>query len=146
MCIRSILLSKSNLKWCKHLSKSLFLYFNYFLSVTAGWPASPRGHIPDLTITKLQVVSIYLFLLIATGVASLQGRLTLPDTWFRSPVGDLLMLQLLKPVYRTCLIFSIHFTLNTPRYFLDFALNYFIWLRNTDEGSLPEICTYCLYC
>ena len=34
----------------------------------------------------------------ATGVASKKGTLTLPDTWFRSPFGDLLMLQLLRPV------------------------------------------------
>ena len=33
----------------------------------------------------------------ATGVASQQGTLTLPDTWFRPPLWDLLMLQLLRP-------------------------------------------------
>ena len=33
----------------------------------------------------------------ATGVACQQGTLTLPDTWFRPPFWDLLMLQLLKP-------------------------------------------------
>ena len=33
----------------------------------------------------------------ATGVACQQGTLTLPDTWFRPPVWDLLMLQLLRP-------------------------------------------------
>ena len=33
----------------------------------------------------------------ATGVASQQGTLTLPDTWFRLPFWDLLMLQLLGP-------------------------------------------------
>ena len=33
----------------------------------------------------------------ATGVASQQGALTLPDTWFRPPFWDLLMLQLLRP-------------------------------------------------
>ena len=33
----------------------------------------------------------------ATGVASKQGTLTLPDTWFRPPFWDLLMLQLLRP-------------------------------------------------
>ena len=32
-----------------------------------------------------------------TGVASQQGTLTLPDTWFRPPFWDLLMLQLLRP-------------------------------------------------
>ena len=33
----------------------------------------------------------------ATGVVSQQGTLTLPDTWFRPPFWDLLMLQLLRP-------------------------------------------------
>ena len=27
-----------------HLSRRLFLYFNYLVSVTAGGPRSPRGH------------------------------------------------------------------------------------------------------
>ena len=45
MRILSILLMKSDLKWCIHLD--LFLYFNYFthlVSVTAGGPESPWGH------------------------------------------------------------------------------------------------------
>ena len=33
----------------------------------------------------------------ATGVASQQGTLTLPDTWFRPQFWDLLMLQLFRP-------------------------------------------------
>ena len=33
----------------------------------------------------------------AMGVDSQQGTLTLPDTWFRPPFWDLLMLQLLRP-------------------------------------------------
>ena len=33
----------------------------------------------------------------ATGVASQQGTLTLPDTWFRPPFWDLLMPRLLRP-------------------------------------------------
>ena len=32
-----------NLRWCIHLSRSL-LYFNYLVSVTAGGPIRPRGH------------------------------------------------------------------------------------------------------
>ena len=42
MRIWSILLMKSDLKWCIHLD--LFLYFNHFthlVSVTAGGPESP---------------------------------------------------------------------------------------------------------
>ena len=52
----------------------------------------------------------------AMGVACQQGALTLKDTWFCPPFGDVLMLQLLRPVFPWL------FTLNTPRYFLDFAL------------------------
>ena len=44
MRIWSILLIKSDLKWCIHLIRSLFLYFNYLASVTADGPESPRGH------------------------------------------------------------------------------------------------------
>ena len=44
MCIWSTLLIKSDLKWCIHLSRSLLSYFNYLVSVTAGGPRSPRGH------------------------------------------------------------------------------------------------------
>ena len=57
----------------------------------------------------------------ATGVASQQGTLTLPDTWFRPPFWDLLMLQLLRPIPRTCHVFTRLFTSNTPWYFLDLA-------------------------
>ena len=42
MRIWSILLIKSDLKWYIHPSRSLFLYFNNLLSVTAGGPVSPR--------------------------------------------------------------------------------------------------------
>ena len=42
--IWSILLIKSDLKWSIHLSRSLFSYFNYLVSVTAGGPVSLGGH------------------------------------------------------------------------------------------------------
>ena len=32
-------------KWCIHLSRRLYLNFNYLVSVTAGGPVSPRGHL-----------------------------------------------------------------------------------------------------
>ena len=44
MRIWPILLIKSDLKWCIHLSRSLFSYLIYLVSVTAGGPRSPRGH------------------------------------------------------------------------------------------------------
>ena len=40
----SILLIKSDLKWCIHLRRSIFLYFNDLVSITAGGPRSPRGY------------------------------------------------------------------------------------------------------
>ena len=43
MHIWSILLIKSGLKLCKHHSRSLFLYFNNLVNVTAGGPVIPRG-------------------------------------------------------------------------------------------------------
>ena len=46
----------------------------------------------------------------ATGVACQQGTLTLPDTWFRPPFWDLLMLQLLRPNSSNlpCLFSTLH--------------------------------------
>ena len=48
---------------------------------------------PKLTFTELRGFHG----VFATGVACQQGALTLPDTWFRPPFWDLLMLQLLRP-------------------------------------------------
>ena len=44
MRIWSVSLVKSDLKWCILLSRSLFFNINYLVSVTAGGPRSPRGH------------------------------------------------------------------------------------------------------
>ena len=41
---RPYCLLKSDLKWCIHLSRGLFLYSNYLLTVTAGGPVNPRWH------------------------------------------------------------------------------------------------------
>ena len=49
--------------------------------------------LPNLTFTELRGFHGAF----ATGVASQQGALTLPDTWFRPSFWDLLMLQLLRP-------------------------------------------------
>ena len=45
-----------------------------------------------------------------TGVACQQGTLTLPDTWFRPPLWDLLVLQLLRPDFSNlpCLYSTFH--------------------------------------
>ena len=64
----------------------------------------------------------------ATGVASQQGTLTLPDTWFRPPFWDLLMLQLLRPnssnlpcLYST---FHLEYPLVLSRFCLEAHLRY----------------------
>ena len=60
-------------------------------------PVSPTlywfNNLPKLTFTELRGFHGAF----ATGVACQQGALTLPDTWFRPPFWDLLMLQLLRP-------------------------------------------------
>ena len=60
----------------------------------------------------------------ATGVASQQGTLTLPDTWFRTGVWDLLVLQLLRPDSSNLPGLYSTFHLEYPWYFLEFA-----WLQ-----------------
>ena len=57
----------------------------------------------------------------ATGVASQQGTLTLPDTWFRPPFGTCSCSNCWDQIPRTCHVFTRLFTSNTPWYFLDFA-------------------------
>ena len=45
------LLIKSDLKWCIHVSRSLYWYFNYLVNVTAGGPVSPRDNMwPSSTV------------------------------------------------------------------------------------------------
>ena len=69
----------------------------------------------------------------ATGVASQQGTLTLPDTWFRPPFWDLLMLQLLRPNSSNlpclCSTFHLEYPLVLSRFY--FALNVNKILSNT---------------
>ena len=86
-----------------------------------------------------------------TGVACQQGTLTLLDTWFRPPFVTCLCSNCWDQISRTCRVFTSLLTLNTPRYFLDFALlftkslvleyNVFailLWLRITEGGSMQE--------
>ena len=64
------------------------------LIVETSFPdSSPNNDLPKLTFTELRGFHGAF----ATGVACQQGALTLPDTWFRPPFWDLLMLQLLRP-------------------------------------------------
>ena len=70
--------AKTNLKWT-------------YLSLLCLKSATSR--LPNVTFTELRGFHGAF----ATGVACQQGALTLPDTWFRPPFWDLLMLQLLRP-------------------------------------------------
>ena len=86
----------------------------------------PRLYTNLMTVPKLTLTEMRGFHgAFATGVASHQGALTLPDTWFRPPFWDLLMLQRWDQIPRTCHVFTRLFTSNTPWYFLDFAFSQF---------------------
>ena len=43
-------------KWCIHLSRSLYLYLNYLVSVTAGGPMSPRGTCSQVLYCRLRLI------------------------------------------------------------------------------------------
>ena len=78
----------------------------------------------------------------ASVVASQQGTLTLPDTWFRPSFWDLLMLQLLRPNSSNlpCLYSTFH--LEYPLVLSRFCFSPFqatFWPRKIDEGSAAEI-------
>ena len=72
----------------------------------------------------------------ATGVACQQGTLTLPDTWFRPPFWDLLMLQLLRPNSSNlpCLYSTFH--LEGPLVLSRFCLQPYLDLEAGDNQSL----------
>ena len=74
-----------------------------------------------------------------TGVACLQGTLTLPDTWFRPPLLDLLVRHFWDQIPRTCHVFTRLFTSNTILYFLDFAFTMF------PTSTIPEILRLTIY-
>ena len=78
----------------------------------------------------------------ATGMASHQGTLTLPDTRFRTPFWDLLVLQLLRPDSSNLPCLYSTFTLNTPGYFLHFAfdMNSVNWLIQNIRGEMFFLC------
>ena len=84
----------------------------------------------------------------ATGVACQQGTLTLPDTWFRPPLWDLLMLQLLRPnssnlpcLYST---FHLEYPLVLSRFcfqfLVTFAQNLTILSKNRKRLGLLQLC------
>ena len=95
--------------------------------------------VPNLTFTELRGFHGAF----ATGVASQQGALTLPDTWFRPPFWDLLMLQLLRPnssnlpcLYST---FHLEYPLVLSRFYLQYKCIHKL-LRNFH--ALPLLSMY----
>ena len=75
----------------------------------------------------------------ATGVACQQGTLTIPDTWFRPPLWDLLVLQLLRPdssnlpcLYST---FHLEYPLALSRFYLSFLHEH-----GPDQADLINYC------
>ena len=75
----------------------------------------------------------------ATGVASQQGTLTLPDTWFRPPFWDLLMLQLLRPNSSNlpCLYSTFH--LEYPLVLSQFCFTIY---RNISHGQICNLSNF----
>ena len=78
-------------------------------------------------------------------MSGFHGRVlvTRPDTWFRPPVWNLLVLQLLRPdsSFLPCPYSTFIFTLDTPWYFLGFALYTLITHLNASELCVPP--TFC---
>ena len=84
----------------------------------------------------------------ATGVASQQGTLTLPDTWFRHNFCDLLVLQLLRPdssnlpcLYST---FPLEFPSVLSRVCLSCCYELFFICVRLNQLDLPECPTMTL--
>ena len=120
MRIWSILLIKSNLKWCIHLSRSLF-----FISTTWWVSLQVDQRVPDGKCSQV---------LRSTSVDSKRLRASkftvIKIDWNCNFVGLLHLPFLLQLV----LTFLVH-------HFQPF-LNYFVWQRITNVGSLPEMRTW----
>ena len=114
----NMILIKSDLKWCVHLSRSLFSYFNYFVSVTAGGPESPRGH---AHVAKFYGRLRLILSVLRASKFTVLNWLKLQFCWFITP--SLLALACFGTFWTSILNF----------------LNYFVCLRITDEGSVPEM-------
>ena len=117
MRIWSILWIKSVLKWCIHLSRSLFFIFQLPGECHCWWTKeSPRAH-----------------------VAKFFGRFWLIRSVLEHqnfPCSKLIEIVILWVYY------TIPFGFSLLRYFWNIVfpiLNYFVWQRITDEGSVPEM-------
>ena len=80
---------------------------------------------------------------ICIGCGCQQGTLTLQDTWFLPPFLDLLMLQLLRPVFPNlpCLFSTFH--LEYPSVLSRFV--FFLWYKTQDQVLHVSNLTYCLH-
>ena len=112
MHIWSILSIKSDLKdlkWCIHLNRSLFLYFNYLLSVTVGGGGGGGGQrILDDNVAKFTLIQI---------------------DWNCNFVGFF---------YTIPFVFSLFWHFWDITSIINF-LNYIVRLRLTEDGSVPEM-------
>ena len=117
MRIWSILLIKSELKWCIHLSSSLFLIFQLLGECHCWWTSeSPRAH-----------------------VAKFYGRLRLIRSVLRASkfsVLKLIEIVILWVFYTIPFGFSLFRNFRVNIFYFG---NHFVWRRITDEGSLPEM-------
>ena len=116
MHILSILLMTSDLKWCLYLSGSLFLYFNYLMSITAGGPEGVEGRWRQVR------------------------RSTLVDSQ-RVEKSRLSVLNLIEIVILSEITQSLYASgcFGTILASLFSFTNCFVWLRITGNGSVPEM-------
>ena len=158
MRIWFILLIQSDLKRCIHLSRSLFLYFNYLVSVTAGGSVSPRGHMypsstvdfgwfvvfESINICRVKIVwnCNFVGLLhhpfwLQLDLARLGHLFILFWLWITDEGSVLEMLILSILLIQSGLKWCIH--LSRSIFYIFQLLKHLIWLRTTDEGSVPEM-------
>ena len=124
MRIWSILWIKSVLKWCIHLSRSLFFIFQLLGKCHCWWTKeSPRAH----------VAKFYCRFWLIRRVWEHQNF----------PCSKLIEIVILWVYY------TIPFGFSLFRYFWDIVfplLNYFVWQGITDEGSVPEMRIWSILC
>ena len=78
----------------------------------------------------------------ATGMACQQGKLILPDTWFRPPSGDLLMLQLSRPDSSNLPCLNSTFHLEYPLVLSRFCFSMFLHLYWSNNKTIQILYDY----
>ena len=119
MRIWSILLIKSDLKWCIHLSRSLFFEFQLLGECHCWWTQeSPRAHVPKFYSRLRLICSVWR----ALKFSVFEIDRNCNSVGFHTiPFGFSLYLGTFGAS-----IFNLFYY-------------YFVWLRITDEGSVPEM-------